>query len=208
MDSSQKPRRDRRRRSLLALLMAGTALIAATGATMSLALFTSQVAVAGNAFTTGTIVLGVSPASAIFTSTSMMPGDVVPVGVPGQGVLVSNTGTGQLRYSITGTSTDVDLKHLNTVLIVTVRQPDGNAGASCALFTGLPLFSAVVPTAGVNMVGNPTQGIDAGDRVLLAGASETLCFKASLPIGTLNPFQGAASTFTFTFNAEQTLNNP
>jgi hypothetical protein len=188
--------------------MAGTALIAATGATMSLALFTSQVAVAGNAFTAGTIVLGVNPASAIFTSASMMPGDVVPVGVPGQVVTVSNTGTGQLRYAITGTSTDVDLKHLNTVLIVTVRQPDGNAGASCALFTGNLLFSGVVPTAGVNMVGDPTQGNQAGDRTLAAAANETLCFKASLPFGTGDAFQGAASTFTFTFNAEQTANNP
>jgi hypothetical protein len=193
---------------MLALLMAGTALIAATGATMSLALFTDQVAVAGNAFTAGTIVLGVNPASAILTSASMMPGDVVPAGVPGQVVTVSNTGTGQLRYSITGTSTDVDLKHLNTVLIVTVRQPDVAGGASCALFTGVQLFSGVVPTAGVNMVGDPTQGNQAGDRTLAAAANETLCFKASLPIGTANAFQGAASTYTFTFNAEQTANNP
>jgi hypothetical protein len=188
--------------------MAGTALIAATGATMSLALFTSQVAVAGNAFTAGTIILGVNPASAILSSGALMPGDVIPVGVPGQVVTVSNTGTGALRYSITGTSTDADAKHLNTVLVLTVRQPDGNAGASCALFTGNVLFSAVVPTAGVNMVGDPTQGNQAGDRTLAAGTNETLCFKASLPLGTGNAFQGAASTYTFTFNAEQTANNP
>ena len=208
MQNPQTPRRHRRRRGLLALLMAGTALIAATGATMSLALFTSQVAVAGNAFTAGTIILGVNPASAILSSGALMPGDVIPVGVPGQVVTVSNTGTGALRYSITGTSTDADAKHLNTVLVLTVRQPDGNAGASCALFTGNVLFSAVVPTAGVNMVGDPTQGNQAGDRTLAAGTNETLCFKASLPIGTGNAFQGAASTYTFTFNSEQTANNP
>lgn len=206
MESPQKPRR--RRRGLLALLMAGTALIAATGATMSLALFTSQVAVAGNAFTAGTIVLGVNPASAILTSAALMPGDVIPVGIPGQAVTVSNTGTGALRYSITGTSTDADGKHLNTVLLLTVRQPDGNAGASCAAFTGNILFNAVVPTAGVAMVGSSTQGFQAGDRALAAGTNETLCFKASLPIGTGNAFQGAASTYTFTFDAEQTSNNP
>ena len=206
MESPQKPRR--RRRGLLALLMAGTALIAATGATMSLALFTSQVAVAGNAFTAGTIVLGVNPASAILTSGALMPGDVIPVGVPGQAVTVSNTGTGALRYSITGTSTDADGKHLNTVLLVIVRQPDVAGGNSCAAFTGTVLFSAVVPTAGVNMVGDPTQGFQAGDRALAAGTNETLCFKASLPFATGNAFQGAASTYTFTFNAEQTANNP
>jgi hypothetical protein len=145
---------------------------------------------------------------AIFTSSSMMPGDAVPTGVPGQAVTVSNTGTGVLRYAISGTSTDADGKHLNTQLLVTVRQPDGNAGSSCALMTGNSLFSAVVPTAGVNMVGDPTQGAQAGDRTLTAGSTETLCFKASLPLATTNAYQGTASTYTFTFNAEQTANNP
>lgn len=203
-----RKRNRRRRRGLLALLMAGTALISATGATMSLAYFTSQVAVAGNGFTAGTIVLGVAPATAILTSAAMMPGDNVPALVPGQAVTVSNTGSGALRYAITGTSTDADVKHLNTQLLIIVRQPDGNAGNSCALFTGTVLFNAVVPTAGVNMVGNPAQGNQAGDRVLAAGVSETLCFKASLPFATPNAYQGAASTYTFTFNAEQTANNP
>jgi hypothetical protein len=138
----------------------------------------------------------------------MMPGDAVPTGVPGQAVTVSNTGTGVLRYAISGTSTDADGKHLNTQLLVTVRQPDGNAGSSCALMTGNSLFSAVVPTAGVNMVGDPTQGAQAGDRTLTAGSTETLCFKASLPLATTNAYQGTASTYTFTFNAEQTANNP
>jgi hypothetical protein len=206
MESSQKSRR-RRRPLLLGLLMASTALIAATGATMSLAVFTSQTAVAGNAFTTGTIILTVAPASAIFTSPAMMPGDAVPAGVPGAPVLVSNTGTGNLRYAITGASTDADTKHLNTQLLITVRQPDGNAGASCALFTGNVLFNAVVPIGPINMVGDPTQGAQAGDRALTAGSNETLCFKASLPLATLIAYQGATSTYTFTFIGEQTANN-
>ena len=66
----------------------------------------------------------------------MMPGDAVPAGVPGRAVTVSNTGTGALRYAIAGASTDADGKHLNTQLLITVRQPDGNAGSSCALMTG------------------------------------------------------------------------
>ena len=74
--------------------------------------------------------------------------------------------------------------------------------------TGNTLFSAVVPTAGVNMVGDPTQGNQAGDRTLAAATSETLCFKASLPLATTNAYQGATSTYTFTFAAEQTSNNP
>jgi hypothetical protein len=186
--------------------MTGTALMAATGATMSLALFTSQQAVAGNAFTTGTIVLSVTPASAIFTSAAMMPGDVVPVGVPGAPVTVSNAGTGTFRYAITGASTDTDAKHLDTQLLITVRQAD--AGGGCAAFTGTSLFSGVVPVGPINLVGDPTPGAQAGDRTLAGGVNETLCFKASLPIGTLIAYQGATSTYTFTFIAEQTANNP
>lgn len=205
MDNTQRPRR-RRRPILLALLMTGTALMAATGATMSLALFTSQQAVAGNAFTTGTIVLSVTPASAIFTSAAMMPGDVVPVGVPGAPVTVSNAGTGTFRYAITGASTDTDTKHLDTQLLITIRQAD--AGGGCAAFTGTSLFSGVVPVGPINLVGDPTPGAQAGDRTLAGGVNETLCFKASLPIGTLIAYQGATSTYTFTFIAEQTANNP
>ena len=209
MDNAGTPQRRRHRRGrLLALLMACTALIGTAGAMTSLAFFTSQVAVGGNAFSAGTIVLGVAPATAIFTSTNMMPGDVVPTGVPGEAVTVSNTGTAALRYAISGVSTDADAKHLNTQLLITVKQPDGNAGSSCTLMTGNSLFSAVVPTVGVNMVGDPTAGSQAGDRTLAAASDETLCFKASLPFGTANAFQGAASTYTFTFNAEQTANNP
>jgi hypothetical protein len=198
----------RRRHRLVGLVLVVAAAATIGAASFSLAIFTSTQAVGANAFTTGTIVLGVAPATAILTSANMMPGDSVPTGVPGQAVTISNTGTGALRYAISGTSTDADSKHLNTQLLVTVKQPDGNAGSSCTLMTGNTLFSAVVPTAGVNMVGDPTQGNQAGDRTLAAATSETLCFKASLPLATTNAYQGATSTYTFTFAAEQTSNNP
>jgi hypothetical protein len=209
MQTTTAPTRTRRRRRQLIGLLFVVATVATIGAaSFSLAIFTSTSTVGANAFTTGTILLGVTPASAIFTSTDMMPGDSVPAAVAGQAVTIGNTGTGALRYAISGASTDADGKHLNTQLLITVRQPDGNAGSSCTLMTGTQLFSAVVPTAGVNMVGDPTQGNQAGDRTLAAGTNETLCFKASLPIGTGNAYQAATSTYTFTFAAEQTANNP
>ena len=209
MQTTMAPTRMRRRRRQLIGLLFVVATVATIGAaSFSLAIFTSTATVGANAFTTGTIILGVAPATAIFTSASMMPGNSVPAGVPGQAVTVSNTGTGALRYAISGASTDGDSKHLNTVLLITVKQPDGNAGSSCTLMTGNTLFNAVVPTAGVNMVGDPTQGQQAGDRALSTGTNETLCFKASLPIGTGNAYQASTSTYTFTFAAEQTANNP
>ena len=64
MESTKETHR-RRRRGLLALLMAGTALISATGATMSLALFTDSASADANTFTTGTIHIGINPAATI-----------------------------------------------------------------------------------------------------------------------------------------------
>jgi 3-oxoacyl-(acyl-carrier-protein) synthase len=49
---------------------------------------------------------------------------------------------------------------------------------------------------------------NAGDRALAGLANETLCFKATLPLSTNNTFQNTSTSVTFTFDAEQTANNP
>jgi hypothetical protein len=191
--------RRRSRRGLLALLLAASTVASLSGGFLSLALFTDSEGVAGNAFQAGTIDISVAPGSAILTATTLMPGDTVS-----GSAVVTNAGTAQLRYAITGISTDADVLHLNTVLGLTIK----DQGTSCAVFDGTTLFSGYVPTAGANLVGNPAAGNQAGDRTLNSGAGETLCFRADLPIGTGNGFQGSATAMTFTFAAEQTANNP
>ncbi len=193
MDYYETPRRDRRRRrGLLALLVAGSALISATGATMSLALFSSAVAESAN-FTSGTIVLTLTPSTTLFNVTAMMPGDSV-----GQVLTVKNDGTGNLRYALSTTFTETkNLAHQVDVTIAPTPNTCSNAGA--AIYTGK--LSGVA-------VGNPAAGAQAGDRALAAGATEYLCITASLDILTDNTFQGAVANATFTFNAEQTANNP
>jgi hypothetical protein len=198
MEDTSK-RRDRRRRGLLALLIAGTAIISMAGAFSSLAVFTDSQAVDGNVFTTGTIDISVAPATAILTATTMMPGDTV-----NGSAVVTNAGTAQLRYSITGIATNPDTRGLASQITVTIR----TLGTSCALWDGTQLYSGVVGYATTNLVGSPTQGFQAGDRTLNASANETLCFRATLPLGTGNAYQGATTTMTFTFDAEQTANNP
>jgi hypothetical protein len=192
-------RKNRRRRGLLALLIAGTAIISVAGAFSSLAVFTDSQAVDGNDFTTGTIDISVAPASALLSAGAMMPGDTV-----NGSAVVTNAGTAQLRYSITGIATNPDAKGLASQLTVTIR----TLGTSCAMFDGTQLYSGVVGYATTNLVGDPTQGGQAGDRTLNAAANETLCFRATLPLGTGNTYQGATTTMTFTFDAEQTANNP
>ena len=76
----------------------------------------------------------------------------------------------------------------------------GGFGAS-----GTTLYTGTLTAASF---GNPAQGSQAGDRALAAAANETLCFQATLPLTTTNAYQGAATTTTFTFTAEQTANNP
>jgi len=190
-----EPRRPRRRRRLLALLFVSTIVTVGAGA-FSLAIFTDSQAVGANAFTTGTITLGLAPASALLTSAAMMPGDTV-----NGSLAVSNTGTGQLRYSMTSSSTNADAKALRDQITLTIS----TLGTSCAVFDGTSLYTGALSAAAF---GSNAQGAQAGDRTLNASSSETLCFRASLALSTGNTFQGAATTTTFTFDAEQTANNP
>lgn len=179
----------------LALLGALTvASIVATS--MSLAFFTDSDAAGANAFTTGTITLGINPTSAILSSGAMMPGDTV-----NGSLVVTNSGTAQLRYAMTSSSTNTDAKALNAQITLTIK----TLGTSCATFDGTSLYTGALSAAAI---GDPTAGAQTGDRTLAAASNETLCFRATLPSGTGNTFQGATTTATFTFQSEQTANNP
>lgn len=189
----QPPRR-RRVPLFIALLAAGA--LAAVGAASSLALFTDSDALGANAFTTGTVVLGLSPTTALLTSSALMPGDNV------NGTLVvTNNGTAQLRYAVSSSSTNTDGKGLAAQMTLTIK----TLGTSCAAFDGTSLYTGALSAAAM---GSNVAGAQAGDRTLAAAASETLCFRASLALGTGNAFQNATTTTTFTFDSEQTANNP
>ncbi len=189
---------DRPRRRLPLLIGLTLSLLAASSIAIggSLAIFTSAPTLGGNAFTTGTVILGLSPTTALLTSANMMPGDTIA-----GALVVSNSGTGQLRYAVTSASTNADAKNLMNQITLTIK----TLGTSCAVFDGTSLYTGALSAAAF---GNPAQGAQAGDRVLNGAANETLCFSANLPAATGNAFQGATTTTTFTFSAEQTANNP
>jgi hypothetical protein len=196
LSQSSEPRRRRRRLVILAALSMGLLAGSVVAVGGSLAIFTSAPALGGNAFTSGTIILGLNPATTLLTSAAMMPGDTV-AGT----LIVSDTGTGQLRYAMTSSSTNADGKGLMNQISLTVK----TLGTSCVAFDGTSLYTGALSAAAF---GNPAQGAQAGDRVLDPATSETLCFQANLPAATGNAFQGATTTTTFTFSAEQTANNP
>jgi Camelysin metallo-endopeptidase len=161
-------------------------------------------------FTTGTIALDAAKIAAMdLTSANMMPGDTQV-----SAVTVQNNGTAQLRYAVSQTSTNADTKNLRSVLLVTVLTADTGAGSFandgdyCDDANGATVYSSAALGASSNLVGDPTQGFQAGDRSLNGGgANEVLCFYVALPQATGNAFQGASTTTTFTFAAEQTANN-
>ncbi|MDQ3148402.1 MAG: SipW-dependent-type signal peptide-containing protein [Chloroflexota bacterium] len=192
----------RRRRNVLAL--AALATIGMAAGQMSLALFTDQETVDAT-FGSGSIVLDDVKIDALtLTTGAIMPGDSVT-----DDVVVENDGSGQLRYAMTTSSTNADAKGLRDALTLTVKTIDATTPATpCDNFDGASVLSATVLGATSAGFGNPAAGVQGGERSLNAAASETLCFRVSLPLGTGNAYQSASTTTTFTFDAEQTASNP
>jgi spore coat-associated protein N len=196
MDSQQTDhqieRRRKRRRGIVALLGAVSILTIGAGS-MSLAQFTDSASSTWS-FATGTVDITESPA--VLTSvTNMVPGDTAT-----QAVTITNAGTASLRYAMSTVATNP----LGAQLQLTVKNQD--AGGGCAAFTGTSVLAATALNGAA--IGSNAQGSNPGDRTLAAGATEVLCFRVSLALSTGNTFQGTSSAVTFTFDAEQTANNP
>jgi len=188
MDEERPSRR--RRRGVVALLLGLTTLSLGAGM-FSLAIYTDTDASTGT-FDSGTIDIESSPTVA-FTVSAMVPGDTTT-----QALTIDNAGTAPLRYALTATATNL----LGDTLTLTVK----TLGTSCAAFDGTSVLAATALDGAA--IGNPAQGANAGDRTLAAAANEVLCFRVSLPLATGNTLQGGTSAATFTFDAEQTANNP
>lgn len=177
----------------------------------TLAVFTDTQTVGPNAFTDSTISLGLGTSSGLVSFSDMLPGDVVTNPL----VLTNATGSSALRYAVSGSATNADGKGLKDQLVLTVKTIDVTTPAvPCDNFDGTSLYAGdldnAAATAGTlgRLVGDPTQGAQTGDRTLAAAGSETLCFRASLPLTTGNTFKLATTTGTIQFDAEQTTNNP
>jgi hypothetical protein len=183
-----------------------TAVVSAFGAFSVLstsALFTDSASIGANAFTTGTIDISTSPTSALVTYSGMAPGDATT-----QSLTVSNAGSLELRYAVSGSATNADSKGLKDQLVLTIKTIDVTTpGTPCDNFDGTQLYTGDMDSTDGKLVGDATTGAQSGDRSLAASASETLCFRVSLPSSTGNAFQNATTTATFTFDAEQTANN-
>jgi hypothetical protein len=168
-----------------------------------LAVFTDQEAIDANDFDTLDVDISTAPTTAMITMSGMIPGDSVT-----DDVVVSNDGDLDLRYAISSSATNTDTLGLKDALTLTINTIDVTTpGTPCDDFDGTQLYTGDVDsTAGV-LVGDPAQGPQAGDRALAPTASETLCFRVELSSAATGP-DGASTSATFIFDAEQTVNNP
>ena len=173
----------------------------------SQAIWTDTDPVGGHAFGTGSVSL-----TAADTPTPMWNVTAAAPGTIDTGeILVTNAGTLELRYAVTGSNTDATLAAgINLRIGLKVGACDfpyhTSAGADTALTDDTELFTGTLNTA--VLMGSTTPGPDAGDRVLASLATETLCFSVVLPDGASNTLQSLSTVTTFTFESEQTLNNP
>ena len=194
--------------TVVAVLVALVGVAANSG---TLAVFSDAAPSNNNTFTTGTLDLKLSDnnetdldsVSTSVTFTAMAPGDTVT-----DRIVPKNTGSLALRYAISASATNADSKGLKDQLVLTIKTIDVTTpGIPCDNFDGTQLYTGDTDSTAGKLVGDNTQGAQAGDRILAAAASETLCFRVNLPLNTGNTFQNATTTVTFTFDAEQTANN-
>jgi len=188
-------------RILFVLLLVGV--IGASLGVASNAIWTDSQNVDANVFSTGTIDISTNPTTALVTFSGMAPGDQVT-----NPITVTNAGSLQLRYAVTSTTTENTLAAQLDMTIKTgvATCTNGGFGSSGTVIYGPGDLGSTTP--GTNVIGNPAQGNQAGDRTLNASANEVLCFNVQLPSSTGNSFQGLTSTATFAFAAEQTASNP
>lgn len=181
------------------------AAFAGLGAVGTLAVFTDQETNGLNEFTAGTIELTQSPSSALVTFSNMLPGDSVTSPL----VLSNAAGSSALRYAISAAATNGDAIALKDTLVLQIKTIDVTEPETpCNNFDGAGLYAGDLDSTAGKLVGDSTPGQHSGDRTLAATASETLCFRVSLPDTTGNSYKLATTTATFTFDAEQTKNNP
>jgi spore coat-associated protein N len=197
--------KERRRRLLTTTAIVGLAFVGigqlATGAVFQ------DSANAAVSFASGNVAIQAngSASVALAPATNLAPGDTVY-----RAVTVTNTGSLDLRYAITGQTTS-ETKSLSTVLQYTIYAGVaagpcglGNVGAAPAIASNKVIGLAVTP-----LVGDTTIRQQPGDRNLVAGpgGSEDLCVAMTMPITTTSAFASATANAKLTFDAEQIINN-
>jgi len=188
--------------AVVVILMAALAVLAGVLVQAELALPGATQLVPLQAPFSGSVVLDVGGIDELaLTASNMMPGDVIT-----DAMVIENQGSSRLRYSLSTWSTNADRKDLRSQLTLTIRTVDVTTpSSSCNDFDGTVIVlpaTALFDGSKDAGFGSDEAGHQAGDRELDAAATETLCFRLSLPRTTGNAYQGATTTTTFSFKGD------
>ena len=166
----------------------------------TVAYFQSTATAKSNSFNAKTVDIASSPSSAFVTLGGMVPGETVTAPLT-----ITNSGTLQMRYAVASTVTD-DGKGIGAQLDLTIKQGVTNCTTAGFGATGTVIYGADGPLGAIgsslNLIGNPAS-FPNGGRTLAASANEVLCFQVKLPAASGTTYQGATTTATFAFNAQQ-----
>ena len=201
MRETRRNVRPTRRRLAVGAVVLATASTGLVGVATS-ALFTDTKTITANTFTSGTVSLTATPATTAITMANMGPGDKVTAPIT-----VTNAGAA-MRYAVVSVTTEDPLAAQLDLTIKTGVTTCTNGGFDATGVVAYAPGDLGSTGAGTKVIGDALQGSQAGDRALAVSASEVLCAQVTLPMGTGMAFQSLNTTATFTFNAEQTFNNP
>ena len=136
---------------------------------------------------------------------NMAPGDTKFFAID-----VQNVGSLQMRYSLTGVSTDTATPNggkLSDQLTYTVYAVDTANCNKAGVATASALASDKIGTATTKLFGDSAIGAQAGDRTVDPAADEWLCVQADLPGPTTdNTYAQSTVDVTLTFDANQVKN--
>jgi spore coat-associated protein N len=194
--------RARRRRLAASAATVGLGLVGITSLTTS-AIFTDNDSVSGGGFTTGTVDVSVAASETFLRVDSMVPGDVAY-----QPLTVHNDGSLGYRYAMEKSFEDVNAPLSEQLQLAVYAVPDE---ASCTAdgVSGLQPLRAPAPIAadGAVLLGDSATGPQDGDRLVVATATDVLCFGLYLPLETGDAFQSSSTTLGLTVLAEQSAHN-
>ena len=174
---------------LCGLLVVGV--LGGTPAPGTAAYYSTGVLSSANQFSAGTVHISDSVAA----GTTLSMGDLLAGDDFDAQLDISNSGSLALVYSATSlVSGDSGLA---TALQLTVR---AKSTQPCSARDGSVLYTGSLASAAL---GDPTHGVQPGDRSLTHGTSESLCFTVALPTTVTSTVAGKSVSATFTFDAEQ-----
>jgi spore coat-associated protein N len=172
----------RRTLGALAVVLAAVGLTVGSGAS-----FTASAANPGNVFTTGTLTIANTPATALLTAGSLKPGDTATGTVD-----ITNTGSLAGDFALK-TSNVTGYAALLAQMDLVVLDCGAWTSSAPACVTG----TTTVYTGKISALSNATLGSYAG------GIKHRYKFTTTLPSSTDDTFQGKTASVDFTWSATQ-----